>query len=181
MADKKISDLTADGSPATNDLLTTVDVSDTTMGAAGTNKKVTIANVLALVTPAGVSSTTGVSTSPTATQTDTITHSLGRTPIKIRIYGIGTFTSNNSATPTTMCIGIWTLVSGNRCIFQAYNTAAITTTQASAVSSTFSIRLDTSANNFITGIIQNVTSTSFDIAWTETGTALAQNFMWEAE
>lgn len=123
--------------------------------------------------------TTGVTTSPTATQTDTITHGLGKTPTVIRLYGIGTFTSSSSATPTTSCIGVWSS-SGNRCIYQGYNTAAITTTQASAVSSTFSIRLDTGANSFITGIVQNVGATTFQIAWTETGTTSAQNYMWEA-
>lgn len=129
----------------------------------------------------GTPATTGLATSPTATQTDTITHSLGRTPKIIRLHGIGTFTSNTSATPTTFCIGTYTAASGNRCVFQGYNTAAITTTQASGTSSTFSIRLDTGANSFITGVVQNLGATTFDIAWTETGTTSAQNYMWEAE
>lgn len=129
----------------------------------------------------GVVATSGVTTSPTSTSTSTITHNLGRIPTKISLYGIGTFTSNAAATATTFCIGTYTAASGNRCIYQPYNTAAITTTQASAVSSTFSIRLDTGANNFVTGIVQNVGATTFDIAFTETGTATAQNYMWVAE
>lgn len=41
MADKKISELSVLTSPAADDLLVVVDVSDTTMAAAGTNKKIT--------------------------------------------------------------------------------------------------------------------------------------------
>jgi hypothetical protein len=131
------------------------------------------------VTPFILDSTSGVATSPTASQTDSITHNLGRTPTIIRIYGIGTFTSNAAATPTTHSVGTWN-GTGNRCLYQAYNTAAITTSQASATSTSYAIRLDTGANSFITGVIQNVGATSFDIAWTETGTATAQNYLWEA-
>ena len=126
------------------------------------------------------SSTSGVGVTPTATQTDTITHGLGRTPIKIRIYGASQFTSNASATATPFSIGTWTS-SGNRCIYQPYNTAAITTTQAAATSTTFAVRVDTAANVFVTGVIQNVGATTFQIAWTETGAAVARVYMWEAE
>lgn len=47
MADTKISELAALGTPATNDLLTAVDVSDTSMAASGTNKKLTVADLAA--------------------------------------------------------------------------------------------------------------------------------------
>jgi hypothetical protein len=60
-------------------------------------------------------------------------------------------------------------------------TSAGTTSQASQTSSTFAIFLATSSGNTISGIIQNVGATTFDIAWTETGAATAQNFMWEAQ
>lgn len=125
-------------------------------------------------------STAGVGTSPTATQTDTVTHSLGRTPVIIRIYGMSQFTSNAAATPTPVSTGIW-CSSGNRCIYQAYNTAAITTTQNAATSTTFAVNIQTGANSFVTGVIQNVGATTFDIAWTETGTAVAKVYMWEAQ
>lgn len=46
MADTKTSDLTAVTSVSTSDLLVVVDVSDTTMAATGTNKKVTVANFM---------------------------------------------------------------------------------------------------------------------------------------
>ncbi len=48
MASKTITDLTADATPETGDLLVTVDISDTTDSANGTNKKVTIANLMTL-------------------------------------------------------------------------------------------------------------------------------------
>lgn len=45
MADSKITALTEDTSPATGDLVVTVDISDTSMSANGTDKKVTLANI----------------------------------------------------------------------------------------------------------------------------------------
>lgn len=123
--------------------------------------------------------TSGVGTTPTATQTDTITHDLGRTPIKIRIYGASQFTNNASATPTPFSIGTWTS-SGNRCIYQPIG-ATITGGVSAATSTTFAIRVDSAAGAFLTGVIQNVTSTTFDIAWTETGNTAAEVYLWEAE
>lgn len=52
MADKKISDLAEDNSPAAGDYLLMVDVDDLAMGPGGSNKKVKAANLLALVPPA---------------------------------------------------------------------------------------------------------------------------------
>lgn len=133
------------------------------------------------LTASYVTSTAGVGTTPTATQTDTVNHGLGRIPAKIRIYGMAQFTSNAAATPVPFSIGIWTQANGNLCIYQPYNTAAITTTQAAATSTAFAVRSDTGANSFVQGVIQNVGNTSFQIAWTETGTAAAKVYMWEAE
>lgn len=63
MANQKISDLTALTLPVSGDLLTIIDVSDTTMGASGTNKKITFANFEANLTIAnqtgGTASGTG--------------------------------------------------------------------------------------------------------------------------
>jgi hypothetical protein len=100
-------------------------------------------------------------------------------PSVIRIYGYGSFTSNAAATATTSSMGIFSS-SGNFCVYQRYG-AAITTTQAGLSSNTFSILLATGGGNFISGVIQNVTSTQFDIVWTETGTATAQVYLWEAQ
>ena len=121
--------------------------------------------------------TSGVSATPTASGTVQVTHGLGRIPTIIRIYGLGTFTSNASATPTPFSIGTFNST-GNRCIYMTVNG---TTTQASQTSTTFSVFVPTSAGNNVSGVIQNATSTTFDIVWTETGTATAQNFLWEAQ
>jgi hypothetical protein len=121
--------------------------------------------------------TSGVAQSPTASSTTTITHNLGRVPTTIRIYGIGAFTNSTSATPTPFSMGVFNS-SGNRCV---YMTTAGTTAQASQTSTTFAVFLATTSGNTISGVIQNVTSTQFDIVWTEVGTALAQNFVWEAQ
>lgn len=53
MANSKISDLAALTTPAAGDLLTAVDVSDTSMAPTGTNKKLTVANLGALFDAAG--------------------------------------------------------------------------------------------------------------------------------
>lgn len=132
---------------------------------------VTITDLLPKVT------TSGVAQSPTASSTTTVTHNLGRTPAIIRIYGIGAFANSTSATPTPFSMGIWNS-SGNRCV---YMTTAGTSAQASQTSTVFAVFLATSSGNNISGVIQNVTSTGFDIVWTETGTSAAQNFLWEAQ
>lgn len=132
-----------------------------------------------VVSGAVAANTAGVGTSPTASGTQQITHNLGRTPVVIRIYGYGSFTSNAAATATTSSMGVFNS-SGNFCVYQRYG-AAITTTQAGLSSNTFSILLATGGGNFISGVIQNVTGTTFDIVWTETGTATAQVFLWEAQ
>lgn len=132
---------------------------------------ITVTNLLLNTT------TSGVAASPTASGTTTITHGLGRTPTIIRIYGLGTFTSSTSATPTPFSIGTFNST-GNRCIYMTSNG---TTTQASQTSTAFAVFIATSAGNTISGVIQNVTSTTFDISWTEIGTATAQNFLWESQ
>lgn len=126
-----------------------------------------------------ITSTADIGTSPTASSTTTITHNLGRVPTIIRIYGYGIFTANAASTATTSSMGTFNS-SGNRCVYQRYG-AAITTTQAGLTSNTFCILLATGGGSFISGVIQNVTSTQFDIVWTETGTATAQPYLWEAQ
>lgn len=122
--------------------------------------------------------TVGVANCPTATGTQTITHGLGRTPVIIEIYGVGRFTSNAAATPTPFSSGTWTSVSGNSCV---YMTTAGTTTQDGLSSTTFSVFIATSSGNTMSGIIQNVGATTFDIAWTEVGTAAALPLRWKAQ
>jgi hypothetical protein len=124
--------------------------------------------------------TSGVAATPTASGTTTVTHNLGRIPTIIRIYGLGGFTNNNSGVPQAQSTGLWTS-SGNTCLFQRYDATAVTGAEPSETSTAFAIFVATSNGNFISGVIQNVTSTGFDIVWTETGTSAAQNFLWEAQ
>jgi hypothetical protein len=145
----------------------------------GTAGEATMAQLLTYIL-ANSTSTAGVGTSPTATQTDAITHGLGRTPVKIRIYGMSAFVANAAALPPVHSIGIW-CASGNRSISQPYDAATITAAEPAITSTTNAIRLDTGVGNSMVGVIQNVGATTFDIAWTETGTHTAQPFMWEAE
>lgn len=72
MSDTKISGLTEDTSPATGDYLVTVDVSDTTMAASGTDKKVQASNLykgLATGTPSSSNYLRGDGTWNTPTNT----------------------------------------------------------------------------------------------------------------
>ena len=121
--------------------------------------------------------TSGVAATPTASQTDTITHGLGRIPTIIRIYGIGSFVNNAAATPSPHSVGTYTS-SGNRCV---YLTTAGTSAQVPLTSTVFAVFCATSSGNTISGVIQNVTISSFDIVWTETGTSVAQAFLWECQ
>jgi hypothetical protein len=121
--------------------------------------------------------TSGVGVTPTASGTTAITHGLGRTPVIVRIWGKSGFTSNAAATPTTSSEGLFTS-SGNTCIYQAENG---TTTIVAATSTAFAVHLSTSVGNIITGVIQNVGATTFDIVWTETGTHTRGVYMWEAQ
>lgn len=146
-----------------------------TAAAAGTNVVITLPVVTSTLLPN--TSTSGVATSPTASGTETITHNLGRVPTIIRIYGIGAFVNSTSATPTPFSMGVFNST-GNRCVYMTSNG---TTAQASQTSTVFAVFLATSAGNTISGVINNVTSTGFDITWTETGTSAAQNYIWECQ
>lgn len=167
---------------ATYATITTVNGKQATLVSATNIKTVNGSSVLGsgdLVVTGTVTSTAGVGTSPTSSSTQTITHNLGRVPTIIRVYGYGTFTSNAAATATTSSMGVFNS-SGNFCVYQRYG-AAITTTQAGLTSTTFAILLATGGGNFISGVIQNVTSTAFDLVWTESGTSTAQVYLWEAQ
>jgi hypothetical protein len=135
------------------------------------------AGVLAVEGVPILKATSGVGNTPTASGTTAITHGLGRTPAIIRIWGKSGFTSNAAATPTTSSEGLYTS-SGNTCIYQSING---TTTIAAQTSTAFAIFLDTSVGNTISGVIQNVGATTFDIAWTETGTHTRGVYLWEAQ
>ena len=127
-----------------------------------------------------LSATAGVGTSPTSSSTQQITHGLGRTPVVIRIHGKDTFLANAAALPPTGSEGIW-CSSGNFCVYQPYDASTITAAEPAATSNAYAIRQQTGVGNFATGVIGNVTATTFDIVWTETGTHTAQSYLWECQ
>jgi hypothetical protein len=171
MADTKISALADVVTLAAGDKVPIADASDLTV-----SKSATMTEVQTFIMKA----TSGVGTSPAASQTDAVTHSLGKTPTIIRIYGMSAFLANNSALPPVHSIGIW-CSSGNSSIAQPYDATTITAAEPAVTSTAYAIRLDTGVGNFMTGVIQNVGATTFDIVWTETGTHTAQPYMWEAQ
>lgn len=129
-----------------------------------------------VVAGAAPSSTGGVGNSPNASGTQTITHGLGRTPIVIRIHGIGAKIASTSASNNCESHGIWNS-SGNRCICRVQGTAA-----GQSSSSAFAIKVGSAATAFCSGVIQNVGATTFDIAWTESGTSdTTPVYLWEAQ
>jgi hypothetical protein len=171
MSNTKISALTAIDAVAAGDKVPVADASDLTA-----TKSATAAQ-LSTYLLSTITSTAGVASSPSASGTVTITHGLGRTPTIIRTHAKSGFTSNAAATPTTSCDGIWNS-SGNRCIYQSVNG---TTTTVATLSTAFSIFMDTAVSNTISGVIQNVGATTFDIVFTEVGTHTRGVYMWEAQ
>lgn len=123
-------------------------------------------------------STSGVSAGPGASTTQTITHGLGKTPQIIRIQSIGFMASNGSAQTIPISFGTYNST-GNRCLYNPANSAEGDPNTSTA----FSVRLDYKTTSVTTGVIGNVTSTTFDIVWTNTGgNATNQtSFIWEAQ
>lgn len=121
-----------------------------------------------------VISSSSTSAGPSGSGTQTITHGLGRTPQTIRITGIGQSSSGSVNVP--MSFGTYNSTGNNSVYFL---------TSAPAVSSVYAVYLSNVSgvsNGDASGIIQNVTSTSFDIVWTLSGgTTANSNFLWEAE
>ena len=123
------------------------------------------------------SSRSGTSAGPASSSTQTITHNLGRTPVVIRVHGIGEFTSDANGTAYSTAHGTYN-ATGNRCVYQT----GTTTTRNPNASSTFAVYLDAdNATSTASGVIQNVTSTSFDIVWTASANVSTSTyFIWEA-
>jgi hypothetical protein len=73
-------------------------------------------------------------------------------------------------------IGIYN-ASGNRCIYRVQGASA-----GQASSAAFAIKVGSGASAFVSGVIQNVGATTFDIVWTESGTSdTTPVYLWEAE
>jgi len=134
-------------------------------------------------TLAGLSiKTAGVSTGPASSTTQTVTHSLGRVPTLVRIVGYGALIGSGSSQGGGSSAGSYTS-SGNRCVYATAATQAgnntISTSTSYAVHLSGLTAVTTEVN--ATGVIQNVTSTSFDIAWTASADcSSATAFTWEA-
>jgi hypothetical protein len=120
-------------------------------------------------------STSGVGTTPSSSSTTTVTHNLGRNPIVIRIYGLGQKQSSGSASNDVTSIGMWT-TSGNTCINRVQGASG-----GQASSTAFAIKVGSGATAFVSGVIENVTDTTFDITWTESGSSnTTPVYLWEA-
>ena len=123
-----------------------------------------------------VASKSDVSAGPASSSTQTITHTLGKTPIVIRIYGYGYTSTGNSASTST---GTYN-ATGNRCVYVTGGTGI----KAATTSTTYAVRLAYSNSGAdaqtATGVIQNITSTTFDIVWTASASLASAYFLWEA-
>ncbi len=128
---------------------------------------------------AGTTSTSGVSAGPATSSTQTITHGLGRVPSIIRLDGIGQFSQNLSGSTFSSSHGTYN-ATGNRCIY----IAGVNGSTAPTSSTSFAVyvdRYDGSAGS-ASGVVGNVTSTSFDIVWTVVSNSMTvTQFIWEAE
>jgi hypothetical protein len=130
--------------------------------------------------------TSGVSNGPASSSTQTVTHSLGRVPTVIRISGYGEMGGSSSSMTGGSSTGTYSS-SGNRCVYvtssiqAGANTVGTSTTYAVYLSALQSATNEAHAS----GVIQNVTSTTFDIVWTVTddlGSDISaiSAFIWEA-
>lgn len=117
-------------------------------------------------------STSGVSAGPASSSTQTITHGLGRTPQIIRLDGIGQQLTGEGSNHSH---GVYD-ASGNRCVYMPGTGENVTPLS----STTYAIFIDDS-DATATGIVGNLTSTTFDIVWTTSADANLTVFMWEAQ
>ena len=130
--------------------------------------------------PSAPTGTSGVSTGPASSSTQTITHSLGRAPTTIRIQGIGRLAGATVSSVYSTSFGIYNST-GNRCAYIIGTTTA-GASQSPSNSTTFAIYMDRgTAGDTCSGVIQNVTSTTFDIVWTASGNVTDCQFIWEAQ
>lgn len=157
----------------TDKIETTVLDTDTALTANSDAKIATQKAVKAYVDGvAAISSpTTGVSVGPALSSTQSITHSLGRVPKIIRITGYGIIAGSPSSVVGGQTTGAWTTISGNKCAYATAATqgAASTIGTSSAFAAYLSGLQTVTQEYHASGVVQNVTSTTFDIVWTNTG------------
>lgn len=182
--------ITATSTTATSTFAGRIGVTGTTTLATTTITSLTINGVAPLLANGDGSqltgipvkaNTSGVSSGPTTSSTQVITHGLGRTPVVIRLWGMGSQVGNASSAVHGSSWGTFTS-SGNRSVYVRGDTAAGGSSDA-IDSTTFAIWLDagTSSGSTGTGVVQNVGATTFDIVWTITGSLNPTRFLWEAQ
>lgn len=158
---------------------TRVDVSAATAPSSGQVLTATGTTAATWQTPTGGSFavTAGVSAGPASSSTQTITHGLGRTPIIIRIEGVGKGANSSNGVTTPRSTGIW-CSSGSKSVVSNYGPGS----QNPGSSSTNTVILeDGSAPTSANGVVGNVGATTFDIVWTASGSTANCTFMWEAQ
>lgn len=144
----------------------------TTQSAGDSSTKV--ATTAFVTTAVTTGSTSGVSAGPASSSTQTITHGLGRTPTIIRLHGIG-YQATGEGSPQSH--GTYN-TTGNRCVYMPQT--VLNSTPLSSTS--YAVTLYGSSDATCTGVVQNITSTTFDIVWTASASVAASTvFMWEAQ
>lgn len=110
-----------------------------------------------------------------AGSTQTITHGLGKAPLIIRLSGLGSSIGTGRAS-----VSNGTYSGGS----QSSSHIASGSGVSPVTSSSYAIYLDTgNPSNSSTGVIGNITSTSFDIVWTNSGSGATGNEVlgWETQ
>jgi hypothetical protein len=123
-----------------------------------------------------LASTSGVSNGPASSTTQVITHGLGRTPVIIRLHGIGRQASGQGSVHSH---GAYT-GSGNSCVWMPGTGEDVLALK----SGTAAIWFDavTAGGNDAVGYVTNLTSSTFGIVWTADGDVSAASvFHWEAQ
>lgn len=168
----------------TDKIETSVLDTDTTLAANSDSKIATQKATKAYVDGVAAigSNTAGVSVGPASSSTQTVTHSLGRVPKNIHITGYGQLKGSGSSQSGGSTTGVYTTTSGNKCVYKSASTTANDNTFGT--SSSFTVYLSgltaAAAEVHATGVVQNLTSTTFDIVWTvATDCSTATAFMWE--
>lgn len=123
-----------------------------------------------------LASTSGVSVGPAASTEQVITHGLGRTPVIVRLHGIGRQAPGEGSVRSH---GAYTS-SGNSCVYMPGTAEVVLPLKSSTVA--ISLVSVPAGGNTATAVIQNLTSSTFGISWTTDGDLSTSSvFHWEAQ
>lgn len=123
-----------------------------------------------------LASTSGVSNGPASSAEQVITHGLGRTPVIIRLYGIARQAGGFGAAHSH---GTYNN-SGNSCVWLPGSGEAVLPLKSGTVAIYFDYA--NAGGNDGTGVVQNLTASTFGINWTVDGDISASTvFHWEAQ